>query len=134
MNVAAQILTDLSERGVRVRLDGPELKLKPKSLLDPATLANVKEHKAELIELCNRCDRCRELEAEGHITLICGACGWQHPKVRVISALGSRRLKIDAITAKTGLDLDAVYEQLGNLFDLGVLGTDPDGDYWIKER
>ena len=134
MSVAAQILTDLTGRGVRVWSDGPQLHLKPKSLLDDETLDRVKAHKAEVIELCSRCDRCRELETGGHITLICGSCGWQHPKVRIIAALDHDRLTIDELLVKTSLDKDVVYQQLGKLYDLGVLGTDPSGDYWIKER
>ena len=42
MSAAAQILSDLTVRGVRVRPDGELLRLKPKSRLDPDTLAAIK--------------------------------------------------------------------------------------------
>ena len=46
---ATEILSELARRGVRVRVEGDSLKLKPKSALDDILLARVREHKPEIL-------------------------------------------------------------------------------------
>ncbi len=48
---AAELLVDLSERGVQVRPDGDLLRLRPKSRLTAGLLAEVKTHKPDLLTL-----------------------------------------------------------------------------------
>ena len=49
MTTAAEILTELSRRGIAVRVDGESIRLRPKSALDDELLARVREHKPEIL-------------------------------------------------------------------------------------
>lgn len=46
---AIEVLSELGSRGVRVRVDGDSLILKPRRALDDFLLASVREHKPEII-------------------------------------------------------------------------------------
>jgi hypothetical protein len=49
MTAAAEILQELSRRGVSAQVDGHAIRLKPSARLDDAFLAHLKRHKAELL-------------------------------------------------------------------------------------
>jgi hypothetical protein len=49
MSVVADIMAELSHRGVRVRTDGEILRLKPKAALDDGLLARVQAHKPDIL-------------------------------------------------------------------------------------
>jgi len=47
---STEILDQLQELGVTVRVNGPKVRLEPGSLVPPDLLAEIKEHKAEIIQ------------------------------------------------------------------------------------
>lgn len=49
MTGAAEILAELSRRGVLVQVDGEHLRLKPKAALDEKLLDQVRDHKPEIL-------------------------------------------------------------------------------------
>lgn len=49
MSAAADILEELSRRGVDVRLDGETIRLRPRSALDDGLLSRVQTHKPEIL-------------------------------------------------------------------------------------
>jgi hypothetical protein len=51
MSAEADILAELSSRGVAVRVDGETLRLRPREALDDGLLTRVKDHKLEIIHL-----------------------------------------------------------------------------------
>ena len=75
----AQLLDDLSSRGVALRAGRSQLFLKPKSALTDDLLEEVKRHKGELLTLLSseqqRCARCLAQEAQGVKVLVC-SCGY----------------------------------------------------------
>jgi TubC N-terminal docking domain len=48
---AAEILRELTRRGVTVRVEGETVKLRPKAALDDDLLARLRQHKAEILAL-----------------------------------------------------------------------------------
>lgn len=71
MTGAADILAELSRRGVMVRVDGENLRLKPKAALDEKLLDQIRDHKPEILRalsgrppLCGSpdCAGCYEVE------------------------------------------------------------------------
>lgn len=59
MSAAADILAELSRRGVTVRADGATLRLRPKAALDDGLLARVQAHKPDILAaLSARADTC----------------------------------------------------------------------------
>jgi len=59
MSAVADILEELSRRGVAVRLDGETIRLRPRSALDDALLARVRAHKPEILAVLSaRPDTC----------------------------------------------------------------------------
>ena len=76
MSSAAELLTDLSARGIHLRCDGDTLWLRPKVALSARLLAEVRSHKPELLRLLRvRCGRCVWLEEKGVPVLTC-RCGY----------------------------------------------------------
>lgn len=51
MTGAAETLTELSRRGVTIRVEGDTLRLKPRVALDDGLLARIRAHKVEIIRL-----------------------------------------------------------------------------------
>lgn len=51
MNAVAEILAELSRRGVTVRAEGGTLRVKPRRVLDDNLLALIREHKPEILKL-----------------------------------------------------------------------------------
>jgi hypothetical protein len=51
MTGAAETLTELSRRGVTIRVEGDNLRLGPRAALDDGLLARIREHKGEIIRL-----------------------------------------------------------------------------------
>jgi len=134
MSVAAQLLSQVEARGVVVRKVGDRLKFKPLSRLTTDLKKELRQHRAEILEFCNRCDRCKQLESHGGITLLCPECDWTHPKVRVQLVLEKGPLTAKQVATKTGLSLEHAYHELGGLFDLGLVGTEDGGDFYLIER
>jgi hypothetical protein len=59
MSAVADILTELSRRGVSVRADGATIRLRPRAALDESLLVRVKAHKPEILAaLLARPDPC----------------------------------------------------------------------------
>jgi hypothetical protein len=54
MSEVADILAELSSRGVAVRVDGEVLRLRPKAALDDDLQARVKDHKREIIHVLTK--------------------------------------------------------------------------------
>jgi hypothetical protein len=54
MSAAADILEELSRRGVAAQADGETIRLKPRAPLDDALLARVKEHKPQILAALSR--------------------------------------------------------------------------------
>ena len=51
MTGTAEILNELSRRGVTIRVEGDTLRLRPKAAVDDGLLARIREHKVEIIRL-----------------------------------------------------------------------------------
>lgn len=135
MSAAAQLLVDLAGRGITVEPDGKNLRIRPGGGLSPELKSNLKRHKAEVLDLlCNRCERCRELEAKGHITLVCSECHYLHPKMRVLEILHTASLTAQEVADHTGLDLPQVYKILGRLYEIGLISSDLQGTYWVARE
>jgi hypothetical protein len=49
MSAAADILTELSRRGVAIRVDGETIRLRPRAALDDGLLSRVQAHKPEIL-------------------------------------------------------------------------------------
>lgn len=49
MSTAVELLSELSRRGVAVRVDGESIRLKPKSALDDQLLASIRDCKPEIL-------------------------------------------------------------------------------------
>lgn len=67
MKAAVEIISELTRRGVMVRVEGESLRLMPKSALDDDLLNRVREHKPEILTVLSRrpatCARtCYEIE------------------------------------------------------------------------
>lgn len=76
MSSPAELLSDLSARGIHVRCDGETLWLRPRAALSERLLAEVRSRKPELLRLLRvRCARCVSLEARGVPVLTC-VCGY----------------------------------------------------------
>ena len=80
-----------------------------------------------------RCRCCLELEHQGTVTLICGKCGYQHPKVSILHVLDGHRLTGKQIAQQTNLDANLVYQELGMLLDRGAVCTDSDDTFGLPE-
>ena len=64
MSVALEIFSELSRRGITVRVEGETIRLKPKSALDDGLVGRIREHKPELLAALRRrrpimCIHCR---------------------------------------------------------------------------
>jgi hypothetical protein len=58
MSVAAEILEELSRRGVTVLADGETIRLKPRAPVDDGLLARVKAHKPEILAVLSSRPAC----------------------------------------------------------------------------
>jgi hypothetical protein len=72
MSAVAEILTELSHRGVVVRADGERIGLKPKAALDDSLLARVQANKRDILAVLSGCPAtcapsCYEVEPSGRI-------------------------------------------------------------------
>lgn len=76
MTQAAEILSELDGRGVRVTVDGDILCLKPGHALDDALLARVREAKLAILEvLRNRAHNCGTTPTRTLAKTTCWHCG-----------------------------------------------------------
>ena len=134
MSVAAQLLSQVEARGVEFRKVGGRLKFKPRSKLTTDLKEELRRHRAEILEFCDRCDRCKQVESGGGTVLLCPECEWTHPKVRVQLALEKGPMTANQVATKTGLSIEHAYHELGGLFDLGLVGTEDGGNFYLIER
>jgi hypothetical protein len=75
MSQAAEILTELLGRGVRVTVDGDILCLNPRRALDDALVARVREAKPAILEVLRRLpSNCATTPAQISETVTCWHC------------------------------------------------------------
>lgn len=72
--IAAILLDRLAQLGVAIRLDGEDVQVRPREVIDDVLLAACKEHRREIAALLRR----REIEASGPFSpgsMLCARCG-----------------------------------------------------------
>lgn len=99
---AAEVLRTAQGRGLHLRAAGDRLRIRPADALDPNLRAQLLRFKPEVL-----------------------------PMVRVLDALDYGPMRRAELMRETGLDLGDLYGALGNLYDAGMVKTDPEGWYFL---
>lgn len=56
------------------------------------------------------------------------------PMARILAALDLGPMRAHELVAATGVDLGALYQALGALYDAGLVKTDPEGWYYLPAQ
>ncbi len=115
MSTAVEVLSELSRRGVAIRVDGDSIRLKPRSALDDQLLASVRDCKPEI------------LAALKSRSAPCGAKA-NPPGCRYDWASGYEGRRLHCVTHRHGQATDTVfrtcyggYDTLADMLEAGFL-------------